>query len=114
MTVGSRPFERGEQAAIFRDVVGVDADAFVELGDHVAVFVLDADAEACRSRVAARAAVDVRCDHDGRFRAAARRAGLGGAAGSGWSAGRSKWSWRVPAASNAAWPSADRWCTPEK
>ena len=45
MTVGPRPLERRQQAAILGDVIGRDADRFAELLDQRAVFVLDADAK---------------------------------------------------------------------
>ncbi len=53
------PLQRGEQTAVFRDVVGGHADRFVELLDERPAGVLDADAEARGPGIAARAAVDV-------------------------------------------------------
>ena len=57
--VALRPLERREQRAVFGDVVGRDADRLRELLDQRAVGLLDADAEAGRAGIAARAAVDV-------------------------------------------------------
>src|SRR5688500_3599771 len=54
-----RPVERGEQAAIFGDVVGGDAHRLLQF-DHRAVAELNPDAVAGRARVAAGATVDIR------------------------------------------------------
>ena len=53
------PFERGDETAIFGDVVRGDADGAAKLFDEGSVFPLDADAEAGGAGIAPRAAVDV-------------------------------------------------------
>src|SRR5690349_15038456 len=63
MSVRARPLERRQQTPVLGDVVRRDADRVAELLDERAVLSLDADAIARRSRIAARAAVDVRDDH---------------------------------------------------
>ena len=47
VAVFPRPFERGDEAAILGDVVGVDADAFVELCQDLALLIFDDGAVAC-------------------------------------------------------------------
>ncbi len=69
------PLERGQQRTVFGDVVGGDADRLGELLDQRAVRLFDADAEACRAGIAARAAVDVG-DDAARWRGRRRRGGL--------------------------------------
>src|SRR5439155_7866594 len=59
------PFERGNQPAIFRDVVRRDADRLAELFDERSIRPLDPDAVAGRARIAAGAAVDVGDDGTG-------------------------------------------------
>ena len=81
MAVAGRPLERGEQCAVLGDVVGRGADRLGELLDHRAVLRLDADAEAGRSGIAARAAVDVRDDRPGRSGREGQHYDTGGAPG---------------------------------
>ena len=54
-----RPFQRGEEATVLRDVIGGHANRFVKLLDEGAAGFFDAHAETRRPRVAARAAVNV-------------------------------------------------------
>ena len=58
-----RPRQGGQQAVVFRDVVGGVREAAVQLGDHRAVVAHNLHAVARGARVAARAAIDVRRDH---------------------------------------------------
>src|SRR5439155_532166 len=62
LAVRERPPQRGEQAVVFSDVVGRDAERAVDLVEERAAGRLDAHAVAGRARVAAGAAVDVRDD----------------------------------------------------
>ena len=87
------PFERREQAAIFGNVVGGVADALVDLRQDISLIVHDVDAVARGTGIAASPAVDVRGDH------------LREASGS-------TCCWL--GASAAAWPAAERSCTPVK
>ena len=59
-----RPAERGEQAVVFGDVVGGDAEAAVQFVEDGAVGTLDEDAVARGTGVAPGAAVDIRGDHE--------------------------------------------------
>jgi len=57
VVVFEREIEGGEEAGVFGEVVGADAEVFVEFGDFFSVFVLDVDAESGVAGVAARASV---------------------------------------------------------
>ncbi len=57
--MGGRPCQRSDQAAVLSDVIGRQADCLLELDDR-SVFLLDSDAVARGTRIAARPAVNVR------------------------------------------------------
>ena len=60
MAVGEREVERGQQAGVLGEVVGLDAEELGEFGEDRAVGVLDQRAKARRAGIAARSAVAVR------------------------------------------------------
>lgn len=66
MAPASRPLERREQPSILGDIVGGNAYRSVELFDQRAVRTFDPHTVAGGTRVAARAAVDIRDDRLGR------------------------------------------------
>ena len=53
------PLERGDQPSILRDVVGRNSNRFAEFFDERAIGLLDADAVAGGTGIAAGAAIDV-------------------------------------------------------
>ncbi len=53
-----RPSQRRYQSTIFGEVVGLRAEELFQLDDR-AVCVFDANAIACRTRIAARSAIDI-------------------------------------------------------
>jgi hypothetical protein len=63
MAMGEGPFERRDQPPIFRDVVGGETDALVQLRQHLTVLIRDDGTVSGRPWVASGAAVDVRGDH---------------------------------------------------
>ena len=58
--------EAAEEAGVFCVVVGAVAEEFGELGEYLAVGILDEGSVACGAGVAARAAVAMGCDPFGR------------------------------------------------
>ena len=62
MMIFERPVQAGEQAGVLGDVVAAHAEELGELGEDVALLVVQDGAVAGGARVAARATVAVRCD----------------------------------------------------